>query len=202
MQRPCPVGGDRPGAVAPSLMPLVPPQNWGKLVPLCVALPSRGAFAAGRLWCIWILLSHIFVGDCKRQGIFFPYFFFLPIAKFLVTVPGPPQLPHIGLSFVLPNAKHVQGAPRLNSGIPAAGVEAGITERSRPWPRLSTQRFRQHKVAPGPWVTDVPVAGTGPGDASARPHELPMSHRPLYALRWVLQRKAAGNFPLKIGSGS
>lgn len=106
----CPPRGDRPGAVAPHLAPS--PRNWGEPVPLCAAVPSpraaRGPYG-------FYYLSHIFVGDCKRQGIIF--FFFCP--KFLVTVPGPPQLPHFGLfPFVLPNAKHVRGPPWSSPGIP------------------------------------------------------------------------------------
>lgn len=62
-------------------------QNWGEPVPLClgggalavVPVPwaARGAYG-------FYYLPHIFVGDCKSQGIifFFPIFFFLPTAKF------------------------------------------------------------------------------------------------------------------------
>lgn len=89
-------------------------QNWGEPVPLCLgggALAVVPAPRAARGAYGFYYLPHIFVGDCKSQGIifFFPIFFFCPLRSFLVSTPGaPPNLPHFGLfSFVLPNAKHM-----------------------------------------------------------------------------------------------
>lgn len=144
--------GDRPGAVTPSLVPLAPPRNGdvGANPSLCARRCLRRGPPAVHMDFI---ISLAFLRGIVRGRLWGWVFFFLPIAKFLVTVPGPPQLPHFGLfSFVLPNAKHVRGPPPVTLRRP------GRWRRGRHRRAVGAAAESEHPKVP----MAVPIAESGP----------------------------------------